>query len=78
MAKMGEGKVRERKMKAAEGLNFPISGTSILMPTLQMGSAAVILGSTLGIPIMREGFTTETGLILPSVAIATAILPTAQ
>ena len=77
MAKMGDGKVRE-KMKAAEGLNLPISGTSILMPTLQMDSSTVILGSSFGIPIMREGFTTETGLLLPSVAIATAILPTAK
>jgi hypothetical protein len=77
MAKMGDGKVRE-KMKAAAGVNLPISGTSIIMPTLQMDSSTVILGSSLGIPIMREGFTTETGLLLPSVAIATAILPTAK
>jgi hypothetical protein len=65
-------------MKAAEVFNLPISGTSILMSTLQMGSSTVILRSTLGIPIMREGFTTETGLLLSSVAVATAILPTAR
>lgn len=78
MAKMGAGKVREKKMTAAEGLNLPISGTSILMPTLFMGSSTVIPGSALGIPIMREGFTTETGLLLPSVAVTTAIRPSAR
>jgi hypothetical protein len=44
-------------------------GARIVVPTMLVHvSPPVAVGSTLSIPIMREGFVTETGLLPPSAA----------
>jgi hypothetical protein len=78
MAEMGQGKVSEKtKTGSTLTMTLPVSRTSLLVPVLRMESTTVLVGSALGTPIMREGFTTETGLLPPSVISATAILPRA-
>ena len=66
MAKMGQRKVSETKKREGTGLTVPALGLNVVIPTVQVQTSAMVsVGSTLGIPIMREGFVTETGL-LPS------------
>jgi hypothetical protein len=48
----------------------------VISTTVLDVDSAVAIGSTLGIPIMREGFVTETGL-LPSSSTPTSVVSTA-
>lgn len=70
MAKMGQGKVSKKKRDGGE-LTSVALGLSVIIPTIQVeATATVAVGSTLGIPIMREGFVTETGFLPSSTASA--------
>lgn len=74
MAKMGQRRMSETK-KAESERTLPTLGVVVVMPMLQIETTMpVVIGSTLGVPIMREGFVTETGLLPPSMLAATAIM----
>lgn len=73
MAKMGQGKMSAER-KAGDKLVATTPGLSVVIPTIQMATTAVIIRSTLGVPIMREGFITETGFLPSSMVTSTAIL----
>ena len=51
---------RPARLSGSSRLNIGISGVQIVQAT-----TVIAVGSTLGIPIMREGFVTETGLLPP-------------
>ena len=75
MAKMGQGKVSEKKKSGGE-LTSPVLGLNIVIPTMQVEATAIVgIGFTLGIPIMREGFVTETGF-LPLSTVSAALVST--
>jgi hypothetical protein len=65
MAKMGTRKVK--RTSDVEGAPFSLSGgVNVFTSVLHVDLAGVVtVGSTLGIPIMREGFITDTDF-LPS------------
>jgi hypothetical protein len=52
------------------------TGVSLVAVTMPIDtSMTVVIGSTLGTPIMREGFVTETGLLPSSMLASTRIAP---
>jgi len=64
-----------QKKKTGAELTSPILGVGVVIPTMQMEmTTTVVIGSTLGVPIMREGFVTETGLLPSSTVTSTAIV----
>ncbi len=78
MATMGKGKVNKGKdlpqltrvgtarAKVTPPMPTPASavGSVIILPIqVNMGALAGASGSTLGVPIMREGFVTDTGFL---------------
>jgi hypothetical protein len=74
MAKMGQGRMSQKKKVGSE-LTSPTPGVSVITLTVPIEmTATVVIGSTLGVPIMRDGFVTETGL-LPSSMVAPTIAP---
>jgi hypothetical protein len=59
----------ERWAPALAGASLRLSASRLIVPiTLVQVSTIRSVGSTLSIPIMREGFVTETGLLPPSAA----------
>ncbi len=86
MATMGQRKVSEKKVggkftepkKGSRHVIAPAPGLlpgatrlNVVIPKMQVVViATVAVGSTLGIPIMREGFVTETGLLPSSSAVS--------
>jgi len=78
MAKMGKGEVTSKRGGSPSPPDLT-RGTArvrdsvrlhIVVPTGHIAATTTIAGSPLGIPIMREGFVTETGLLPPSSASA--------
>ncbi len=86
MATMGQRKVSEKKaggkftepkkgggqfIAPAPVLLPGATRLNVVIPTMQVEAiATVAIGSTLGIPIMRDGFVTETGLLPSSAAVS--------
>ena len=65
------------KKKAGRESTPPTLGVSVVILTTQMETTTtVVIAPTLGVPIMREGFVTETGLLLSSSDVSTAIVST--
>jgi hypothetical protein len=59
----------DRLAPVLAGAPLRLSASRIVVPTMLVHvSPTVAVGSTLSIPIMREGFVTETGLLPPSAA----------
>jgi hypothetical protein len=76
MAKMGQRKVSEKKEGGSDFIS-PVFGVNVVVPALHVEATATIaVGSTLGIPIMREGFITETDFLLSPVAPIAAVSTT--
>lgn len=74
MAKMGQRKVSEKK--GGGELTLPALGLGVLIPTIQVEAAGTVAGgSTLGTPIMREGFVTETGFLPSSMVFPSPMRP---
>lgn len=81
MATMGKSKLSPKKNTASltvgpvTALSTPKLGRRevVISTTVLDANSAVAIGSTLGTPIMREGFVTETGL-LPSSSTPTSVV----